>query len=147
MQDLCKPLFYYSQEIPTDRIDKINAPQNALQKPSTSTPGTKYAININNRAFITRTNIPKVRILIGSAKNISTGFIPRLINAITTAAISALVKLEIVIPGITQPVNIMPRARISHLSSNIIFKTPFFIIINFCSCFTLYKVLTQSNNL
>lgn len=57
---------------------------------------------------------------IGSVKNISTGFIKTLINAITTAAINAVTKFDMVIPGTTQPTNMIPSASPIHFKSNTI---------------------------
>lgn len=56
---------------------------------------------------------------IGSVKNISTGFIKTLINAITTAAINAVTKFDMVIPGTTQPTNMIPSASPIHFNNNI----------------------------
>ena len=49
--------------------------------------------------------IPKVKIFIGNAKNINTGFINKFTSTIAIEAKNALKKLEICIPGIIQPVN------------------------------------------
>lgn len=115
----------YSQDIPIDIIDSNKAPKKALQNPSTSTPGIKYATNINNKALITKINNPKVRILIGNVKNIKTGLITKFTSAIAMDAISAVKKLDIVIPGTTQPTNIIANDNANHFSMRIIFYTPF----------------------
>jgi hypothetical protein len=87
---------------------------------------------MNNNALITKINNPKVRILIGNVKNTKTGLITKLTNAIATDAISAVKKLDIVIPGTTQPTNIIAKDNANHFSIRIIFYTPFFIIIKKC---------------
>ena len=106
--------------MPIDKIDSITAPQNALQNPSISTPGTKYATNMNKRALITRMNSPRVKILIGKVRKINTGFITMFTKAIAAEAINAVKKLEIVIPGIIHPTNIIASAKANHLSKSII---------------------------
>ena len=101
-------------------MERIRAPKKALQKPSTSTPGTKYATNINNKAFITSINIPNVNILIGRVSNTKMGLITKLTKAITTEATSAVTKLEIVIPGTIQPTNIIASDNANHFNSRTI---------------------------
>lgn len=101
-------------------MDNKRAPRNALKNPFTCTPGTRYATNINNKALITRINSPRVSMFIGSVRKISAGFMKTFINAITTAAINAVTKLEIVMPGTTQPTNMIPSARPNHFKNNAI---------------------------
>lgn len=128
-RDLGFSYYVYSQDIPIERMDSNKAPRKALQKPSTSIPGTRYATNINSKALITSINSPSVRILIGSVKKTKIGFINILTKAITTEAIKAVIKLETVIPGITQPTNIMTKDNANHFTNNIIVKTPYSYII------------------
>jgi len=99
------PPFFYIQEIPIDNIDSNKAAKKPLQKPSTSIPGAKYAAKRNKSAFINKIDIPRVKILIGKATNIKAGFINVLTQTIIIEAIIALVKLEILIPGIIYPIN------------------------------------------
>ena len=67
----------------TPSIAKSIEPYNALQNPSTSTPGIRYATNMNNKALITKINRPSVKILIGRVKNIRIGFITIFTKIIT----------------------------------------------------------------
>ena len=97
-----------------------NAPKKALQKPSISIPGTKYATKRKSNAFMTRIKSPSVNMFIGNVRKINMGLINKFTRAITIAAISAETKLEIVIPGITQPVNIIAKANANHFKKIII---------------------------
>ena len=47
-----------------------NAPKKALQKPSISIPGTKYATKRKSNAFMTSIKSPSVRIFIGNVRKI-----------------------------------------------------------------------------
>ena len=76
-------------------IENISAHKN----PSTLNPGTKFAVKIITKAFITKVNNPKVRILIGRVNIKRIGFTKALITPNTTAATKAAVKLETVTPG------------------------------------------------
>ena len=133
-------LIFYNQDIPIDSIDRIIAPKNALQNPSTSIPGTKYATNINNKAFINKIDTPNVRIFIGNVNKIKTGLITKFTNAMTIEATNAEVKPDIVIPGIIQPINIIEKDNANHFNK-ISIKTPFIIIINGVYLITLNKLL------
>lgn len=64
---------------------------------------------------------------IGNVRNISAGLMKTFISAITTAAISAVVKFDIVIPGITQPTNIIPNAKPNHFKNNTSIVSSFFL--------------------
>jgi len=128
----------------TESIDSNNEPKNALKKPLISTPGTRYPANIKSSAFITSVNIPSVKMFIGKVKNISTGFITALIKPITTAAIRAVQKFSICIPGITQATNIIISAKAIHFKSifTIITLSPLFhyYSIRFCEKFNPLRV-------
>ena len=64
-------------------------PNNAAINPSTSKPGTRYAVNINNRALITNVNNPNENTFIGRVINVKIGFKETLIILIAAAAINA----------------------------------------------------------
>jgi len=69
--------------------EKIIANQNAGQKPDTANPGTIEDASITNKAFITRENIPRVKIFNGRVSKNTIGLINTLIKASTTARIKA----------------------------------------------------------
>jgi len=73
-------------------------------------------------------NRPRVKILIGNVKKTKIGLITRFTNAITAEAIRAVTKLEIVMPGIIQPTNIIDKARANHFNISAINKTPYKIM-------------------
>jgi len=75
-------------------------PRSAARKFAITNPETKYAAAQNNSAFNTIPNNPKVIILIGSVRRVSTGLITRLINPSTSPAKSATVNDATEIPGI-----------------------------------------------
>lgn len=89
-------------------------PKNALQKPFILNPGTKYAVNNNNKALITNAKIPKVTTLKGNVIQFNTGLIETLIIPITTAATMADGILLTVIPGRIHAVNKTISVKINH---------------------------------
>lgn len=92
----------------------IIEPKNALQKPLTLNPGTKYAVNISNNALITNAKTPKVTTLNGNVIQFKIGLIETLIIPITIAATIAAGTLLTVIPGRIHAVNKTIRVKISH---------------------------------
>ena len=108
--------------------ENTTEPSNALKKPSTSIPGVIQPANINSSAFITKLNIPIVKIFIGRVIICITGLTNALINAmITHASIAAHILLTF-IPGINQAVKIKASAKHIHLT-RIIFTPYLFTII------------------
>src|SRR3989339_1451640 len=80
-------------------IDKINAPQNAGQKPATKKPSTKLATNQNSKAFITNVNSPSVKMFTGNVRITKTGFMTAFTKPKIKAAIKAAYQPLTVIPG------------------------------------------------
>ena len=82
-----------------ENIEKINAAQNAGQKPAILKPLIKLETNQNIKALITRVNNPKVKILIGKVKISISGRMIALTKPKTAEVISADQKLEKLTPG------------------------------------------------
>jgi hypothetical protein len=99
--------------------EKIIANQKAGQNPDTAKPGTIYDAIITNKAFITRENIPKVRIFNGSVSKKTIGFINTLIKPSTTASTRAPIGVTMT-PGIKYAVITIAIAEIIQCSSFIV---------------------------
>lgn len=96
---------------PMLRIERSKEPISALKNPSTSNPGETNPANIKSKALITSVNRPRVRIFIGRVTRTRNGLMKTLISAITMATMSALQNVSTEIPGITQAINIIARAK------------------------------------
>ena len=96
---------------PILRIDNNNAPIKALRKLSTSNPGVIKPAKLNKKAFITKVNNPKVKILIGKVTKTKTGFIKTLIIAMIIATTNAFQNPSTDIPGTTHAINNITRAK------------------------------------
>lgn len=73
--------------------------KNAVQKPSTLNPGTIADTIIIIKAFITRVNNPKVRILIGNVRITNKGFMNIFTSPNTKATNNAVRNPDKVTPG------------------------------------------------
>lgn len=91
-------------------IETKNEPISAVIKPETAKPSTNEAVKIKSAALIKNINKPRVRIVIGSVKIISSGFINTLSNPKMSAAIIAGYKPDTSIPGITEDASKSARA-------------------------------------
>lgn len=81
--------------------DTTNEPSSAGMKPSISKPFTKLPINKNSNALSTKTNNPKVRMVIGSVSISSMGRTKRLSTPKHTATTTAVYKPLILMPDTT----------------------------------------------
>lgn len=79
-------------------IDKTKLKSKAHQKFATTNPETIVEVSSIKKAFITKVNNPKVRILRGNVKNNSSGFKTAFIIPKIKATIKAVVILSILIP-------------------------------------------------
>jgi 3-dehydroquinate dehydratase len=70
-------------------IESTSAKKNAGQNPTIINPGTKYAVSIAIRAFMTSEKRPSVRMVIGRVRMRRIGRMNRLIAPRITAATSA----------------------------------------------------------
>ncbi len=75
-------------------------PRSAARKFAITNPETKYEAAQNRSAFNTIPNNPRVMMLIGSVRSVSTGFTIRLMRPSTSPAMSATVSDVTEIPGI-----------------------------------------------
>ena len=91
-------------------IETKNEPISAVIKPETAKPSTNEAVKIKSAALIKNINKPRVRIVIGSVKIISSGFINTLSNPKMSAAIIAGYKPDTSIPGIIEDASKSARA-------------------------------------
>lgn len=82
-----------------EAIERTIAPKIAGTQPSTINPGTKSVVILKTMALTIKMNKPKVSIVKGRVKSISTGLIKVLIIPKTIAARSADVNVSTLIPG------------------------------------------------
>jgi hypothetical protein len=104
-------------------MDNINAPIKAGRNPFILKPLTMAAASHNIKALIIRVKRPNVRIVIGKVSKSRIGFNVTLIIPSIIATISAVQKLDMVMPGTISAMSKITRALINQRNIKFIFYT------------------------
>ena len=109
----------------------------AVKKPLTEKPLTTEAANKISKAFITKVNSPRVKILIGKVIKIKTGLTKTLIMPKNKASHKAVQNPATATPGIKYELIIMAKTITSHFNimdiNFLLFPNPLFIYLLFFS--------------